>query len=126
MKNLILSLFLLVIGTKSLAQSCCSTEFATNDGNMSVFMKDKTFVDTHLSPLDYKHTSIVGGEMIQFKTADTIMANAYFIKAKTKSKEVIDLGVYKLVSDYRDVFDPAKKNISYTKVVICFLVMKFN
>ena len=33
-----------------------------------------------------------------------------FDLAKTKSKEVIDLGVYKLMPDYRDVFDPAKKN----------------
>jgi starch-binding outer membrane protein, SusD/RagB family len=33
-----------------------------------------------------------------------------FDLARTKSKEVMDLGVYKLMADYRDVFDPAKKN----------------
>ena len=33
-----------------------------------------------------------------------------FDKARAKSKELIDGGVYKLMADYRDVFDPAKKN----------------
>lgn len=47
--------------------------------------------------------------------AKLMLARAYlnqkeFDKARAKSKEVIDLGVYKLMTDYRDVFDPAKKN----------------
>lgn len=89
MKKLIFTITILLVQAQNFAQSCCSTEFVSNDGNMSVFMKDKTFVDTHLSPLDYKHTSLVGGEMITFKTADTLKANAYFVKSKVKTNNYL-------------------------------------
>lgn len=71
----------------SFSQSCCQLAFASNDGNMAEFTKDKNFIASHEIPLDYQHTSLIGGEMITFKTSDTINANAYFIKAKTKSNK---------------------------------------
>ena len=33
-----------------------------------------------------------------------------FTQARDKSREVMNLGVHRLVADYRDVFDPARKN----------------
>lgn len=85
MKKILFTLIVLVISTKNYAQSCCSQEFTSTEGNMSVFTSDKNFVNQHLSPLDYKHTSIVGGEMITFKTIDTLAGNAYMVKAKVKT-----------------------------------------
>lgn len=87
MKKILLLITVLLITVTSFSQSCCQLAFASNDGNMAEFTKDKSFVNSHELPLDYKHTSLVGGEMISFKTADTINANGYFIKAKTKSNK---------------------------------------
>ncbi len=47
--------------------------------------------------------------------AKTMLAKVHltrgeFTQARDKAKEVIDLGVYRLMDDYRDVFDPDTKN----------------
>jgi carboxymethylenebutenolidase len=86
-KTLILSLLLVAITSiKISAQSCCQTEFASNDGNMAVFVSDESFRNSHLSPKAYVHISEYGGMMIKVKTTGEA-ANAYFIKAKGKSKK---------------------------------------
>jgi carboxymethylenebutenolidase len=85
MKNLFLTLALVGISTLSFSQSCCDVAFASNDGNMAIFASDKAFVASHLAPLVYKHTSEVGGKMIEFATPDGKKANGYVVKAKKKS-----------------------------------------
>lgn len=47
--------------------------------------------------------------------AKLMLARAYLTRkefdlARAKSKELVELGTYQLMADYRDVFDPAKKN----------------
>ena len=51
----------------------------------AVFASNKKFNRDHPSPLPYVHESAAGGEMITFKTTDGTDANAYLIKAKTKT-----------------------------------------
>ena len=87
MKKIILTLLVVFTTTLSHSQSCCQLAFASNDGNMSEFTTDKNFVASHQLPLEYKHNSLVGGEMITFKTTDVTDGNAYFVKSKTKSKK---------------------------------------
>ena len=87
MKKIILMLLVALTTSLSYSQSCCQLAFASNDGNMSEFTTDKNFVASHQLPLEYKHNSLVGGEMITFKTTDVTDGNAYFVKSKTKSKK---------------------------------------
>ena len=87
MKKIILMLLVALTTSLSYSQSCCQLTFASNDGNMSEFTTDKNFVATHQLPLEYTHNSLVGGEMITFKTTDVTDGNAYFVKSKTKSKK---------------------------------------
>ena len=87
MKRILFLLSVLLFSATSFSQSCCQLAFASNDGNMSEFTKDKNFIASHQIPLEYTHKSEVGGEMISFKTADTINANGYLVKAKTKSNK---------------------------------------
>jgi carboxymethylenebutenolidase len=87
MKKILIVLSLLSISTLSFSQTCCDLIFASNDGNMAVFASDKSFISSHLAPLVYKHTSEVGGTMIQFDTPDGQKANAYVVKAKKKSSK---------------------------------------
>ena len=51
----------------------------------AVFASNKKFNRDHPSPLAYVHESAAGGEMITFKT-DGMEANAYLIKAKSKTE----------------------------------------
>ncbi len=85
MKKIFLTLSLVGISALSFSQSCCDVAFASNDGNMAIFASDKAFVASHLAPLVYKHTSEVGGKMIEFSTPDGKKANGYVVKAKKKS-----------------------------------------
>lgn len=87
MKKIMQLLTVLLFSISAFSQNCCQLAFASNDGNMSEFTKDKNFIASHEIPLDYKHNSSIGGEMITFKTSDSINANAYFIKAKVKSNK---------------------------------------
>ena len=87
MKKIILTLLIALTTTLSYSQSCCQLAFATNEGNMSEFTTDKNFVASHQLPLEYTHNSLVGGEMITFKTTDVTDGNAYLVKSKTKSKK---------------------------------------
>ena len=87
MKKIILMLLVALTTSLSYSQSCCQLAFASNEGNMSEFTTDKNFVASHQLPLEYKHNSLVGGEMITFKTTDVTDGNAYFVKSKTKSKK---------------------------------------
>jgi carboxymethylenebutenolidase len=87
MKKLFFTLTLVGISALSFSQSCCNVAFASNDGNMSIFASDKAFVASHLAPLVYKHTSEVGGKMIEFATPDGKKANGYVVKAKKSSNK---------------------------------------
>lgn len=87
MKKIVALLSVLLLSISTYSQSCCQLAFASNDGNMSEFATDKNFIASHQIPLKYTHNSVVGGEMISFKTADTINANGYLVKAKTKSNK---------------------------------------
>jgi carboxymethylenebutenolidase len=87
MKKIILTLLVAFTTTLSHSQSCCQLAFASNEGNMSEFTKDESFVASHQIPLAYNHNSLVGGEMITFKTTDVTDGNAYFVKSKTKSNK---------------------------------------
>jgi starch-binding outer membrane protein, SusD/RagB family len=79
----------------------------------SLIKEDLLFADKAL-PVSYPPTEV--GRSTK-GAAKLLLSKVYltlkeFDLARTKSKEVMDLGVYKLASDYRDVFDPAKKNNS--------------
>lgn len=87
MKKIILTLLVAFTTTLSHSQSCCQLAFASNDGNMAEFTTDENFVASHQIPLAYNHNSLVGGEMITFKTTDVTDGNAYFVKSKTKSNK---------------------------------------
>ena len=87
MKKIILMLLVTLTTSLSYSQSCCQLAFASNEGNMSEFTTDKNFIASHQIPLDYKHTSLVGGEMITFKTTDVTDGNGYLVKSKTKSNK---------------------------------------
>ncbi len=84
-KNLFILAFL-TICLCSRAQTCCETVFASNDGNMGIFVSDSKFQNMHPSPEAYTHISEYGGEMITLKTTSKD-ANAFLIKAKTKSNK---------------------------------------
>ncbi|MBK5277385.1 MAG: dienelactone hydrolase family protein [Bacteroidia bacterium] len=62
----------------TICQSSATDKFA-------VFASSKKFNRDHPSPVLYVHKSDAGGEMIKFKCADGMEANAYVIKAKTKT-----------------------------------------
>ncbi len=87
MKKVIFTLAFAIISALCFSQSCCDVMFASNDGNMSIFASDKSFIASHLAPLVYKHTSEVGGTMVQFDTPDGQKANGYVVKAKKKSNK---------------------------------------
>lgn len=87
MKKIFLLLSVILFTVTSFSQSCCQLAFASNDGNMSEFTTDKNFIASHQIPLAYTHNSVVGGEMITFKTTDATDANAYLVKSKAKSNK---------------------------------------
>ena len=87
MKKIILALAFASFSTLGFSQTCCDVTFASNDGNMAKFASDKAFIASHLAPILYKHTSEVGGRMIEFATPDGQKANAYVVKAKKTSNK---------------------------------------
>ena len=87
MKKIILTLLVVLTTSLSYSQSCCQLAFASNEGNMSEFTTDENFVASHQSPLEYNHNSLVGGEMITFKTTDVTDGNGYLVKSKIKSNK---------------------------------------
>lgn len=87
MKNIILTLLVALTTSISYSQSCCQVAFASNEGNMSSFTTDKNFVASHQLPLEYTHNSVVGGEMIAFKTIDVTDGNGYLVKSKINSNK---------------------------------------
>lgn len=87
MKKIVFTLVTALVTSFTFSQSCCQLAFASNDGNMAKFTTDESFVASHQIPLEYNHNSLIGGEMITFKTNDVTDANAYFVKSKTKSNK---------------------------------------
>ncbi len=87
MKKLFLTLSVLIFTSISFSQSCCQLAFTSNEGNMAEFTTDRNFITSHQIPLEYNHNSIVGGEMVTFKTTDVIDGNAYLVKSKTNSNK---------------------------------------
>ncbi len=87
MKKIVALLSVLLFTITSYSQNCCQLAFASNEGNMAEFTTDENFIASHQIPLDYTHNSVVGGEMISFKTTDSINGNGYLIKSKTKSNK---------------------------------------
>lgn len=85
MKNLLFAAALSMGALTSQAQTCCQTVFASNDGNMAVFVDDENFTSMHPAPVAYVHVSAVGGKMISFTTPDQKQASGYFVPAKQKS-----------------------------------------
>ena len=84
MKKLIFCL-VTFISTVGYAQSDMTICHTSATDKFAVFASNKKFNRDHPSPLPYVHTSEVGGNMIMFKTATGAEANAYLIKAKTKT-----------------------------------------
>lgn len=87
MKKIFSTLVITLVTSFAFGQSCCQLAFASNEGNMAEFTTDKNFVASHQIPLEYNHSSVVGGEMITFKTSDVTDGNAYFVKSKVKSNQ---------------------------------------
>jgi carboxymethylenebutenolidase len=91
MKKALLSLSFLTISYFGFSQSCCQTanKADCNKDDMQLMASTKEFQKAHDEPLPYTHVSMAGGEMIQFKTADGSMANAFLIKAAKKSNKYL-------------------------------------
>lgn len=90
---------------------------ATNNPRVSkeniyaLIIEDLKFAETSL-PLSYPLTEVGRATRGAAKTLLSLvyLTRKEFTLARDKSKEVMDLGVYSLAANYRDVFDPAKKN----------------
>jgi carboxymethylenebutenolidase len=90
MKKLILTLLVSTVSYFGFSQSCCSpTKSALKKDDMQLMASTKEFQKAHAEPLPYTHVSLAGGEMIQFKTPDGQTANAFLIKATTKSNKYL-------------------------------------
>jgi starch-binding outer membrane protein, SusD/RagB family len=77
----------------------------------SLIIDDLKFAETGL-PLTYPPAEVGRSTKGAAKLLLSLvyLTRKEFDAARSKSKEVIDLGVYNLAANYRDVFDPAKKN----------------
>jgi carboxymethylenebutenolidase len=91
MKKIILSLAFTTLSYFGFSQSCCQTanKADCNKDDMQLMASTKEFQKAHAEPLPYTHVSAAGGQMIQFKTADGSMANAFLIKAPKKSNKYL-------------------------------------
>jgi len=81
----ILLLLTSFMSTMAFAQNDITVCHTSATDKFAVFASNKKFNRDHPSPLPYVHETQAGGEMIRFKTADGMEANAYLIKAKTKT-----------------------------------------
>lgn len=77
----------------------------------SLVIDDLKFAENSLPPT-YPLTEVGRATKGAAKTLLSLvyLTHKDFALARDKSKEVIDMNVYRLVANYRDVFDPAKKN----------------
>jgi carboxymethylenebutenolidase len=91
MKKVFLSLAFTTLTYFGFSQSCCQTANKADckKDDMQLMASTKEFQKAHEEPLPYTHLSMAGGEMIQFKTADGKMANAFLIKAPKKSNKYL-------------------------------------
>ena len=91
MKKIILSLTFTILSYFGFSQSCCQTANKADckKDDMQLMASTKEFQKAHEAPLPYTHVSMAGGEMIEFKTADGKMANAFLIKAPQKSNKYL-------------------------------------
>ena len=91
MKKVILSLAFTTLSYFGFSQSCCQTANKADckKDDMQLMASTKEFQKAHEAPLPYTHVSMAGGEMIEFKTADGKMANAFLIKAPKKSNKYL-------------------------------------
>ena len=89
MKKLLLTLLVSTVSYFGFSQTCCSPTSSLKKDDMQLMASTKEFQRAHEEPLPYTHVSMVGGEMIQFKTPDGQMANAYLIKAAAKSNKYL-------------------------------------
>jgi carboxymethylenebutenolidase len=85
MKKIFFVVAILCTIAKANAQTCCGI----SSSEMQVFASQKDFQASHAEPLPYVHTSLEGGQMINFSTASGEIANGYFLKAKRKSKKYL-------------------------------------
>ena len=86
MKNfLFVALAIVLIATKSTAQSCCQPRSMED---YQLLASSSEFKAAHAEPLPFVFESMEGGEMIKFAAGDTT-ANAFFIKAKNKSNKYL-------------------------------------
>ncbi len=91
MKKIILTLVFTSLSYFGFSQSCCQTANKADCGkdDMQLMASTKEFQKAHEAPLPYTHVSMAGGKMIQFKTGDGSMANAFVIKAPKKSNKYL-------------------------------------
>ena len=91
MKKIILSLTFTSLSYFGFSQSCCQTSSKADckKDDMQLMASTKEFQKAHAEPLPYTHVSMAGGKMIQFKTADGSMANAFMIEAAKKSNKYL-------------------------------------
>ena len=91
MKKIILSLAFTSLSYFGFSQSCCQTASKADckKDDMQLMASTKEFQKAHAEPLPYTHVSMAGGKMIQFKTADGSMANAFMIKSAKKSNKYL-------------------------------------
>lgn len=91
MKRIILSLAFTTLSYFGFSQSCCQTTNKADckKDDMQLMASTKEFQKAHEAPLPYTHVSMAGGKMIQFKTADGSMANAFMIKSVKKSNKYL-------------------------------------
>lgn len=91
MKKLFITLVFSSLSYFGFSQSCCSSASKAdcNKDDMQLMASTKEFQKAHDEPLPYTHVSKAGGEMIQFKTPDGAMANAFLIKAASKSNKYL-------------------------------------
>jgi hypothetical protein len=76
-----------------------------------LILEDLTFAENNL-PLEYPPSEVGRATQGAAKTMLAVvhLTRGEFQQARDKAKEVMDLGVYELMADYRDVFDPDTKN----------------
>jgi carboxymethylenebutenolidase len=88
MKTMKLLLMLVALVNFAWAQNDITICHTPATEKFALFASNKEFNMAHADPLPYVHQSDVG-KMIKFKTPDGKEASAYFLEAKTKSKNWI-------------------------------------
>jgi carboxymethylenebutenolidase len=84
-KFLLIVLILTTILTNAQAQSCCQP---ASMADYQLLASSTAFKAAHAEPLPFVFESQEGGEMVKFSAGDTT-ANAFFIKAKKKTKKYL-------------------------------------